>query len=133
MRCRVEPEGASHIFIVHGEACTKSERHPTCTHEGWGEAPAGRAYILNFQELLGSDWPGCSPSDYEDWNPGRYAPCTQTQDSTISGPRSNWPPSKGALQEKVLKGSVISDTVFMQARLIMCHGKWYSSAALSAC
>ncbi len=68
---RVEPEGTSHIFIVHGEACTKSDRHPTCTHEGSGQAPEGRAYVLNFQELLGSDWPGCSPSDYEDWDPGR--------------------------------------------------------------
>ncbi|KAK9831811.1 hypothetical protein WJX74_010382 [Apatococcus lobatus] len=77
---RAEPEGTSHIFIVHGEACTKSDRHPTCTHEGWGEAPAGRAYILNFQELLGSDWPGCSPSDYEDWKPGR---CMLGQNYTI--------------------------------------------------
>ena len=53
---RVEPTAASSIFLVHGKACTKSDWHPTCSHEEEGVEPLGKLYAINFKELMGEDW-----------------------------------------------------------------------------
>ena len=52
---RVEPKGDSHVFIVHGEACHKTNINPTCSQDRYGTAQ-GRMYVLDFKALMGSDW-----------------------------------------------------------------------------
>lgn len=54
--CRVEPTASSQVFLVHGQACEKSDWHPTCTHTEQGTRPQGKLYALDFQEILADDW-----------------------------------------------------------------------------
>lgn len=54
--CRVEPKAASHVFVVHGQACLHSPAHPTCTHTKEGVKPAGKSYVVDLKPILGSDW-----------------------------------------------------------------------------
>ena len=54
--CRVEPKAASHVFVVHGQACLHSPTHPTCTHTKEGVKPAGKSYVVDLKPILGSDW-----------------------------------------------------------------------------
>jgi hypothetical protein len=52
----VEPKAASHVFVVHGQACLHSPAHPTCTHTKEGVKPAGKSYVVDLKPILGSDW-----------------------------------------------------------------------------
>ena len=52
----MEPTASSNVFLIHGKACTKSEWHPTCSHEEEGVEPLGKLYAINFKELMGDDW-----------------------------------------------------------------------------
>lgn len=54
---RVEPKGASHVFIVHGSECRKSTAHPTCTFDPkqtWQRK--GLMYVINIESVMGTDW-----------------------------------------------------------------------------
>ena len=70
---RVEPAGASHTFILHGEQCEKDTRWTSqgfnCTYEYDGEhMPKGIMYNIDFQDIR-RDWNTCLRDDYEDWSP----------------------------------------------------------------
>jgi sortilin len=79
---RIEPRGASHVFIVHGKACRRSPTHQAC---GWDAAgggaggggaassPPGRMYVLDVRTLMGPDWRECGAGDYERWAPAAAA------------------------------------------------------------
>lgn len=55
-RCRVEPKGASDTFIVHGQACSASKLHPTCTHDPASRRPPeGRSYTIDISDVMGPD------------------------------------------------------------------------------
>ena len=54
--CRVEPNASSHVFLVHGQACAKSEHHPTCSHTEEGTTPMGKLYAIDFEEIMAEDW-----------------------------------------------------------------------------
>lgn len=57
LNCRVEPKGASHVFIVHGMECRKSAEHPTCTYDPTqAVARKGMMYVINIQFVMGYDW-----------------------------------------------------------------------------
>ena len=54
---RVEPKGASHVFILHGSECRKSSAHPTCTfdpRQTWQRK--GVMYVINIESVMGTDW-----------------------------------------------------------------------------
>ena len=70
---RVEPAGASHTFILHGEQCEKDTRWTSqgfnCTYVYGGEdSPKGVLYQIDFQDIR-RDWNTCLKDDYEDWSP----------------------------------------------------------------
>jgi hypothetical protein len=52
----VEPKAASHVFVVHGQACLKSPQHPTCSHTREGVKPAGKNYVVDLKPIMGADW-----------------------------------------------------------------------------
>ncbi len=55
-RRRVEAKGASDTFIVHGQACSASKLHPTCTHDPASRRPPeGRSYTIDISDVMGSD------------------------------------------------------------------------------
>lgn len=55
-QCRVEPKGASDTFIVHGQACSASKLHPTCTHDlASRRPPEGRSYTIDISDVMGPD------------------------------------------------------------------------------
>ena len=56
MSRRVEPKAASHVFVVHGQACLKSPQHPTCSHTREGVKPAGKIYVVDLKPIMGADW-----------------------------------------------------------------------------
>jgi len=76
---RIEPRGASHVFIVHGKACRRSPTHQACGWEAGGSggggpaSPPGRMYVLDVRSLMGPDWRECGASDYERWAPAAAA------------------------------------------------------------
>lgn len=53
---RVEPKAASHVFVVHGQACLKTPQHPTCSHTKEGTKPAGKIYVIDLKPIMGVDW-----------------------------------------------------------------------------
>lgn len=60
---RVEPQGASHVFIVHGSECRKSAAHPSCTFDptvAWQRK--GMMYVIDIKAIMGDDWKVCLPS-----------------------------------------------------------------------
>lgn len=68
---RIEPRGASHVFIAHGKACPRRAARG-CTYDGAAAAsagPPGRMYVVDVAALLGSSARACSESDYEPWSP----------------------------------------------------------------
>lgn len=54
--CRVEPGATSHIFVVHGKACKKSDEKPRCSAIGQDDVPPGRMYVVDIRDLMGVDW-----------------------------------------------------------------------------
>lgn len=62
---RVEPQGASHVFIVHGSECRKSAAHPSCTFDptvAWQRK--GMMYVIDIKAIMGDDWKVCLPLLY---------------------------------------------------------------------
>lgn len=54
---RVEPKGASHVFIVHGSECRNSTAHPTCTFDSkQTKQRKGVMYVINIESVMGTDW-----------------------------------------------------------------------------
>ena len=54
---RVEPKGASHVFIVHGQECRKSAEQPTCTYDpSQAAGRKGMMYVINIEQVMGTDW-----------------------------------------------------------------------------
>lgn len=52
----MEPQGASHVFIVHGSECRKREGN-TCTFDPQDHPTRkGMMYVLDIKELLGADY-----------------------------------------------------------------------------
>jgi len=43
--------------VVHGQACRKTDAHPSCTHDRPGQMPEGRIYVVDITDLMGSDLP----------------------------------------------------------------------------
>ena len=43
--------------MVHGQACRKTDAHPSCTHDRPGQMPEGRIYVVDITDLMGSDLP----------------------------------------------------------------------------
>ncbi|KAK9806438.1 hypothetical protein WJX73_007437 [Symbiochloris irregularis] len=65
---RVEPTAASHIFLVHGEACFKDDDHPNCTHTDVGTRPPGKLFSLDLQHIVGNEWKTCGDDAYEQFS-----------------------------------------------------------------
>lgn len=67
---RVEPKGASHVFIVHGSECRHSAAHPKCTYNPQqSTSRKGVMYVIDIEQVMGTDWTVCSDKDYETWSP----------------------------------------------------------------
>lgn len=75
---RVSPSGGGHVFVVHGQACVRTEEHPSCTFVG-GEVPPSRMFVLDLKELMQGDWKECNTSpgslDFEPWTMGGADTC----------------------------------------------------------
>lgn len=70
-QCRVEPKGESDTFIVHGQACSTSRAHPTCTHDPTSKKlPGGRSYTIDISDIMGSDLPVRHPNS--GWSQFRF-------------------------------------------------------------
>ena len=41
---------------MFGTACEKKEAHPTCTRETGGQSPAGKMYVIDVKDIMGSDF-----------------------------------------------------------------------------
>ena len=55
--CRVEPKGASHVFIVHGSECRKTPGHDACTFDPRQSlARKGMMYVIDIEEAVSTDW-----------------------------------------------------------------------------
>ena len=60
MSCRVEPKGASHVFVVHGSECRTSDQHPTCTYNPrQSTSRKGMMYVIDIELAMGTDWKVC--------------------------------------------------------------------------
>lgn len=60
---RVEPKGASHVFIVHGAECRKTARQPLCTFDPTQTTRRkGLMYVMNIESVMGTDWKVCLPA-----------------------------------------------------------------------
>ncbi len=56
LRCRVEPKGASHVFIVHGSECRKTAAS-TCTFDPrQSTTRKGMMYVIDVEAAMGTDW-----------------------------------------------------------------------------
>ena len=51
----MDPKGAGHLFLVHGQACLKSAARPQCSFEG-GSAPPAKMFVIDVKELMAGDW-----------------------------------------------------------------------------
>lgn len=80
---RVEPRGASHVFVVHGRACP-TRAAPGCTHTGGpgAGAPPGKMYVVDVKSLMGASWRECGEGDYEAWAP-RGGECVLGANATL--------------------------------------------------
>lgn len=54
--CRVEPQAASHTFIVHGYACQKSDEHPDCTASASQFQTDGKVFVIDVKDVMGTDF-----------------------------------------------------------------------------
>lgn len=52
---RVDPKGAGHVFLVHGQACVKTSARPQCTWQGGG-APPAKMFHVDVRQLMAGDW-----------------------------------------------------------------------------
>ncbi|BDA42979.1 Vacuolar protein sorting/targeting protein 10 [Coccomyxa sp. Obi] len=80
---RVEPKAASHVFVVHGQACLKTPQHPTCSHTKEGTKPAGKIYVIDLKPIMGADWRDCGEDDYETWSPPKPDMCLLGRNVTM--------------------------------------------------
>ncbi|KAK9828958.1 hypothetical protein WJX72_003046 [[Myrmecia] bisecta] len=80
---RVEPKSASHVFVVHGEACLKTSEHPTCSYTMSGQPPVGKAYVIDLKQVMGDDWKDCGADDYEMWSPPEAGTCLLGRNYTM--------------------------------------------------
>mmetsp|Transcript_9550 Transcript_9550/g.24227 ORF Transcript_9550/g.24227 Transcript_9550/m.24227 type:complete len:902 (+) Transcript_9550:171-2876(+) len=69
---RVEPQGASHIYVLHGEQCEADDRWASqgfnCTFDESSLArPKGLMYVIDFEDI--KQWGHCQREDYEQWSP----------------------------------------------------------------
>lgn len=54
---RVEPKGASHVFIVHGSECRTTASHPHCTYNPQqSSSRKGMMYVIDIEAAMGTDW-----------------------------------------------------------------------------
>ncbi len=51
----MDPKGAGHMFLVHGQACVKSQTRPQCSFTGGG-APPAKMFSIDVKELMQGDW-----------------------------------------------------------------------------
>ncbi|KAL3138147.1 hypothetical protein ABBQ38_005375 [Trebouxia sp. C0009 RCD-2024] len=74
---RVEPQGASHVFLVHGAECRKTASRQACTFDpSHTSHRKGIMYVIDIKTIMGSDWKVCNPqSDYETWTPPGNSQC----------------------------------------------------------
>jgi sortilin len=76
---RVDPSGGGRVFLVHGQACARSEARPACTYMGGGGGPPGKLFSVDVRELLGADFRECDAADgsadYEAWAPPAPGGC----------------------------------------------------------
>uniref|UniRef100_A0A061QZD8 Oligoxyloglucan reducing end-specific cellobiohydrolase n=1 Tax=Tetraselmis sp. GSL018 TaxID=582737 RepID=A0A061QZD8_9CHLO len=85
---RVEPQGASHIFILHGEQCERvsdlTSQGFNCTYDTRAGAGSrkGVMYVIDFEEIH-PEWSHCLSQDYEDWSPPVPELCLLGQNLTI--------------------------------------------------
>ncbi|EFN50639.1 expressed protein [Chlorella variabilis] len=67
---RVDPKGGGHVFLVHGQACMRSQTRPQCGFTGGGTPPA-KMFMIDVKDLLQGDWRDCNAdagsADYEQW------------------------------------------------------------------
>lgn len=67
---RVDPKGQGNTFLVHGQACLKSQTRPQCAFTG-GSTPPAKMFVVDVKDLMQSDWRDCNiatgSSDYEQW------------------------------------------------------------------
>jgi hypothetical protein len=76
---RVDPSGGGRVFLVHGQACARSEARPACTYAGGGGGPPGKLFSVDVRELLGADFRECDAADgsadFEAWAPPTPGGC----------------------------------------------------------
>ena len=54
---RVEPQGASHVFLVHGAECRKTASHHACTFDPTQTSRRqGIMYVIDIKTIMGNDW-----------------------------------------------------------------------------
>jgi hypothetical protein len=85
---RVEPDGKSKVFVVHGEECIKTAASSTCTLDPGYALPKGIMYVLDMQDIMAEDFKVCNEqSDYEAFSPPRADLCLLGQNLTYENHR----------------------------------------------
>ncbi|KAL4860184.1 Vacuolar protein sorting/targeting protein 10 [Chlorella vulgaris] len=67
---RVDPLASGHVFLVHGQACVKTQARQQCSFTGGGTPPA-KMFMIDVKDLMQADWRDCNTeagsADYEQW------------------------------------------------------------------
>jgi hypothetical protein len=53
--CRVDPLASGHVFLVHGQACVKTQARQQCSFTGGGTPPA-KMFMIDVKDLMQADW-----------------------------------------------------------------------------